>query len=1356
MYNTTAEYKTEIKNPSRSFECKITIGDKIFINEDIVDIKLNGNIQPSDGFKIGATTSQTLDLTLLNKGDTIYSTNQIKLEIGLKIGNTIEYIPMGIYNVDDIEKTDYTIKITAFDNMIKFETGYFSELGDAPSLTDVANELATKTGVQFIGSLPAYTVSNLEGFTCREILGYVASICGGNALITRDGKFTIVYPKDVNYSINADNYFTYKNEEVKYKVGQVTCKVKDETISKGSLGTDSMELTFENPWVTDSILTDIYNKLKGFEFLGYTMKWQGDLSLDPGDIITCTDRKGVVRKLPILSQKLTYTGGLVSEISAKGESKNKNSFNANGSNSNKLDRVVTDLAIVNKAFVDYAHINDADITNLKAETAKIQNLEVETADINTILANFISGDHGQFLHLTVENVIFDEAVIKDLIAQRITVADLLAGNIDTNRFNIVSTDGGISIVGATQQFKDKNNVVRLQIGQDAQGNFNFILKGLDGTTTLIDHTGVKEDAIADDLIKENMVAENAIGEKQINYSSLITGLNKDNNTETIKASKVALDTTGQTLNVAFTEMEATIDDIKVGGRNLIRDSKEYTFAKSTGDYNYWNTQVSLKNSTEYTFSVGKSELLEGVDTKFSVRVYDLITKVSVSKEILISDERQYVTMLVPETGNFTLLIYSGTAGSTANKVLKLYEVKLEEGNKATDWTPATEDIDSKMETLNTELNVQQGQIDTLIENTTITKDGVTTQLKDEYNKTVDTVNSHTATIGSHTTKIGDLEKTTSSHTTSIAQNTTDISLKASKTEVSEAVGNIKVGGENLFNFTDYSKVAVADLFDRTNKSAWYKNVELNAGISTYSAPNNKEQDKFIKGKKVLALSYPVTSTSLKQCIVNPYGEGGTDYIELKPNTEYTLSGYMYTGGGATDKLYWVIWGYDDAGANRTVLKQLPDHGPWTGAFEWFEFKFTTDSRKFYQTRLYINAKASATTGNAACNIYNLKLEEGNKATAWSPSTKDSSGEMDTKINSAKSEIKVTTDAITQRVGAIEGSYVTQTQLNQSSTNITAAFTSSGGANMLKNSNFKNDIDGWKVWGTNDAYAKYNTPDGKPAIRVYTTSAAATSIGWSTTEKELNFIVGRKYSLSFNMRSYSGINLSYMTNNFIINDAGNKFISELDGYSFKYESISGGYYRIKITFTADKTYTNSRLLIGARGMQDVVANTTGFGIYEIMLQESAEPTPWQPHPTEVYNTRVTIDEKGIKCNLVTGEYAQMGADGFKWHKSGNARDYHALAYVGSFAVSYAQAGKSIWINLPSEFKNKNFNVICALKGYDLGYGNSRFIVDRYSVTHGTLDSANARFEFVGDCRVYNKDSPTDIQYTNFNVAYIAIA
>ncbi|WP_066895652.1 carbohydrate binding domain-containing protein [Clostridium nigeriense] len=505
---------------------------------------------------IGATTSQSLDLTLLNKGDIVYGTSTIKVEIGLKIGSTVEYIPMGIYNIDDIEKTDYTIKITAYDNMIKFEKNFTTTLGDYLTLQQVVSELTRITGVEFTGSLPSYTVKKLEGFSCREVLGYVASLCGGNAVINRDGKFIIVTPKDINYPIGTSNYFIgdYKREETKYKMGKISCQAGEEVLTKGTLGADSMELEFENPWVTTAILNDIYTKLNGFEYLGYSMKWQGDLSLDVGDIVTITDKKGVVRKHPILSQKFTYTGGLTSELGAKGETKNKNSFSSSGSTAKKVERVVMELALINKALIDVAYIGDLTAGNIKFDTASGTIL-----DLQTLLSKFVTGENGQFLNLTTDNVVIANAVIKDAMIDSLSLNKLKAGTINTNTINLASADGGLSIVGPTMQFKDKANKVRLQLGQDTAGDFNFILIAADGTTTLIDGYGIKEKAIADKLIKSNMVADNAIGEQQINYSSLVTGLNKDTNTSLIQASKVAIDLTGQSLDVAFNSLKSSVN-----------------------------------------------------------------------------------------------------------------------------------------------------------------------------------------------------------------------------------------------------------------------------------------------------------------------------------------------------------------------------------------------------------------------------------------------------------------------------------------------------------------------------------------------------------------------------------------------------------------------------------------------------------------------------------------------------------------------------------------------------------------------------------------------------------------------------
>ena len=222
---------------------------------------------------------------------------------------------------------------------------------------------------------------------------------------------------------------------------------------------------------------------------------------------------------------------------------------------------ITELNAVNANLTNLI-AGKADITDLTATNIKFNVGSGATLDLQTLLSKFVTGENGQFLNLTTDNVTISNAVIKDIIAKNISVEDLKAGTINTNNINLVSADGGLSIVGPTMQFKDNNNKVRLQLGKDTEGDFNFILRAADGTTTLIDGYGIKENAIADKLIKSNMVADGAIGEQQINYSSLITGLNKDTNTSLIKASKVALDLTGQTLEVSFNSLKSVADDTK--------------------------------------------------------------------------------------------------------------------------------------------------------------------------------------------------------------------------------------------------------------------------------------------------------------------------------------------------------------------------------------------------------------------------------------------------------------------------------------------------------------------------------------------------------------------------------------------------------------------------------------------------------------------------------------------------------------------------------------------------------------------------------------------------------------------------
>lgn len=220
-----------------------------------------------------------------------------------------------------------------------------------------------------------------------------------------------------------------------------------------------------------------------------------------------------------------------------------------------------------KANLEKLVAKKADISELNAAKVTIGELNGLVANINSILSGSIGTGTLQTIHLTAENVVIDDAIIKSANIEGLDVSKLNAGTISTNKFAIKSDDGGIVISGSTQQFKDKNNKVRLQIGKDAQGNFNFIVFGEDGSTAIYNQNGITKQAVPDGLIVDQMVSDTAnIQAKKIQY------IDKDGNKtlqtvieqEQGKISELIKETTidGSSLKDKYLETVKTVDGMK--------------------------------------------------------------------------------------------------------------------------------------------------------------------------------------------------------------------------------------------------------------------------------------------------------------------------------------------------------------------------------------------------------------------------------------------------------------------------------------------------------------------------------------------------------------------------------------------------------------------------------------------------------------------------------------------------------------------------------------------------------------------------------------------------------------------------
>lgn len=206
-------------------------------------------------------------------------------------------------------------------------------------------------------------------------------------------------------------------------------------------------------------------------------------------------------------------------------------------------------------FFQYLQAELISVGKIVAESGDFKELLAKVGNIDNLLAGNVSAELGHIIKLTADNVIIDEAVIRQLIASQITVSMLKAGTINADKFNIESEDGGMSIVGNTMQFKDQNGVVRIQIGRDTNNNFTFCLYDETGKGVLIDSTGIKDSAISDGLIKNDMIANNTISKEKLSFQAV----EKDPDGK-IHVSDVVVN--GQGINASFTTIENSMSDMQ--------------------------------------------------------------------------------------------------------------------------------------------------------------------------------------------------------------------------------------------------------------------------------------------------------------------------------------------------------------------------------------------------------------------------------------------------------------------------------------------------------------------------------------------------------------------------------------------------------------------------------------------------------------------------------------------------------------------------------------------------------------------------------------------------------------------------
>lgn len=737
MYTTSNEYKNDNLQAYRQFESRITIGNRIITNEEVVSINLQQSIQQEATFTIGNTISSSLNLTYLHNDIEVSDREIINLEIGLLVNSDYEYIPLGVYNIDLCNSNDTTTIITAYDNMVKFDISY-KENNSQPTVHSVINRLSELTGIEFAGTLSNYNNYNLvslSGYSCREVLGFVAGVLGCNAIIDREGKFKFInISKTSSLTITNENYSNYFRQSKLYKISKIVNTLDESTIEIGSTNDDTVCLNMTNPFVNEEILQDIYNKMNGFSFLPYELNWNGDLSLDLGDSIEIVDKKGTSLMQPILNQSFVYTGGLSSIVQAQGDTKLANDYTTKSKEEANLDRV-KDETIENSENIDRLNISVAEIDKVLANKIEVKDLATINADIKNLKT-----DKAEIKDLNVTNATIDSlntkvANVEELVTTKANIVDLNATNAEITKLQ--TEDATIkNLVAEKATITDLNAAIAdIEVLDAKVGDIKTLVNG---------------NLTSDNIQSLHLTASNTTFDNAIIKDAMIEGVN---------AGKVNAGTLN-TNNVNISSKDGSM--LLQGSLQQFKDENDKV-----------RIQIGKDTTGNFTFILydenGTGVLIDETGIKDSSALGDgLIVDANVSDNANISGDKLDIDSVFSEMNESTSTlkstkIYLDDKGQTLDVAFNAMETTVE-GN--------TEQINTNT----TSISTQQGEIDQLISNTTITKeDGTVVQMKDAFNSVKDTVDSHTQTINSH-------ESTLSGVTAKQAEFTQN--LDGFKTEVS--------------------------------------------------------------------------------------------------------------------------------------------------------------------------------------------------------------------------------------------------------------------------------------------------------------------------------------------------------------------------------------------------------------------------------------------------------------------------------------------------------------------------------------------------------------------------------------------
>lgn len=278
-------------------------------------IRLLGQYKDADGVP--------LDGLLIPMGEFLASKvrvqgGEITLDCYDRLGTDRVYVPGITFPADSWEVVDDVIAQLGIRGRRTASGGYLKTASDRYVLTASGQRVLTSTEYSFtVDTAPP------SGTTCRELLGWIAAMYGGNGILDRNGMYTTMFHSSDTALLKSSRINEPELSDTNMSIHGLRCTVSEEEVlevlsSPSTDPEDPLIAEFVCPYMTGARLGVLWNRLRRLRWRpGSITERMGDPRRDLGDRLGVTVTGG---RATLLASGVTFRfdGGLQTEIDSCG------------------------------------------------------------------------------------------------------------------------------------------------------------------------------------------------------------------------------------------------------------------------------------------------------------------------------------------------------------------------------------------------------------------------------------------------------------------------------------------------------------------------------------------------------------------------------------------------------------------------------------------------------------------------------------------------------------------------------------------------------------------------------------------------------------------------------------------------------------------------------------------------------------------------------------------------------------------------------------------------------------------------------------------------------------------------------